>query len=156
MTALPLAHERDFELLMTPVPMGERRSSGTSALHSIYRDDSHLLVDVTVSDVKEDCVLGLVLEQLDEDGAITSEEVVGTYAEPRAHQHIASVSGARMRIKWIQVGSRPSCTFGVLLRAVKSAPAPDERAHESGERVGIDLTTLKGLREYVGLMRREP
>jgi hypothetical protein len=134
------AQLKESRLLMTPVPMGERRSSGVSAPHSTYIDESHLLVDVTVTDVKEDCALGLVLEHLDEDGSLIASENVSTYVGPRAHQHITSPKGCRLRIKWILTGVKPLSTFAVTTRGMFSSAATEAAAtdHDPMERPRID------------------
>jgi hypothetical protein len=146
-------------LLLTPVPMGERRSSGASALHSTYPDESHLLVELTVSDLKEGCALGIVLEHLDELGELIAAEIVSTCTAPHVHQHISSVKGSRMRIKWIQVGSRPSATFGVSVQGMPSIPPSAESRQQedfdASELQGLNLTTLQGLRDYVRVMKKE-
>jgi hypothetical protein len=150
---------RSRTLLVTPVPMGERRSSGASALHSTYPDESHLLVEVTVGDIKEGCALGIVLEHLDDVGELIAAEIVSTCTAPHVLEYISSVKGSRMRIKWIQVGSRPSSTFGVSVQGVPSIPTlAESRPHEDFEASdleGLNLTTLQGLRDYVGVMKRE-
>jgi hypothetical protein len=140
-----------------PIPLGERRSSGMSAPHSIYPGESHLLVNVTVTAMKEGCALGLVLEHLDETGAPIAAENVATYVAPRTHQCIAAVKGCMVRIKWILTGDRPSSTFGATTQGVSSRPMATTN-DEAGEDptftqfFGVDLTTFQGLREYLSCM----
>ncbi len=140
-----------------PIPLGERRSSGMSAPHSIYPGESHLLVNVTVTAMKEGCALGLVLEHLDETGAPIAAENVATYVAPRTHQRIAAVKGCMVRIKWILTGERPSSTFGVITEGISSnrtATTKDKAGEDpnSTQSFGVDLTTFQGLREYLSCM----
>ena len=158
--SLVLNHRsREATLLLTPIPLGERRSSGISAPHSIYTDESHLLVNVTVTAMKENCALGLVLEHLDETGAAIAAENVATYEAPGTHQRIATVKGCMVRIKWILTGERPSSTFGVTTEGISSnriATTKDEAGDDPNftQSFGVDLTTFHGLREY--LIRMTP
>jgi hypothetical protein len=146
-------------LLATPVPMGERRSSGMSAPHSTYLDDDQLLVDVCVTEVREGSALGLVLEHLDEAGALIAAENVSTYVVARTHQLITTAKGCRLRIKWVLTGDKPSSTFGVNTEGVSSVPTAAWSGTGEGsnrtEYLGLDLTTLQGLRDYVGFMTQE-
>jgi hypothetical protein len=140
-----------------PIPLGERRSSGMSVPHSIYPDESHLLINVTVTAMKEGCALGLVLEHLDETGAPIAAENVATYVAPRTHQRIAAVKGSMVRIKWILTGQRPLSTFGVITEGISSnrmATTKDEAGEDPNftQSFGVDLTTFKGLREYLSCM----
>jgi hypothetical protein len=128
-----------------------------SAPHSIYPDESHLLVNVTVAAMKEGCALGLVLEHLDETGAAIAAENVATYVAPRTHQHIAAVKGSMVRIKWILTGQRPSSTFGVITKGISSnrmARTRDGAVEDPNftQSFGVDLTTFQGLREYLNCM----
>ena len=144
---------------MTPVPMGERRSSGMSAPHSTYLHENQLVVDVDVTEVNEGCVLGLVLEHLDEVGTLIAAENISTYVSPRAHKLITTAKARRLRIKWILVGAKPSSTFSVITEGLTSlsTSAEGEARDEPflTESIGIDLTTLQGLREYLGLMTQQ-
>jgi hypothetical protein len=151
---------RGATLLLMPIPLGERRSSGVSAPHSIYLDESHLLVNVTVTAVKEGCTLGLVLEHLDETGAPIAAENVATYVAPRTHQRIAAVKGCMVRIKWILTGERPSSTFGVITEGISSnsmATTKDGAGEDPNftQSFGVDLTTFQGLRDYLSCMTPE-
>ena len=149
----PSAGLKESPFLLTPIPMGERRSSGMSAPHTTYLDESHLSVDVTVADVKEGCALGLVLEQFDETGALIAAENVSTYIAPRAHQHITTAKGCRWRVKWILTGLKPSSTFAVNARGMSlvstSTGAAVGRDRDLAESPRVDLTTFGGLREYL-------
>jgi hypothetical protein len=136
--------------------MGERRSSGMSAPHATYVDENYLIVDVNVTDVKEGCALGLVLEHMDEDLALIAAENVSIYMAPRAHHLVTSVKGRRLRIKWILTGVKPSSTFGVVTEGISSIPVSTEAAEKGAdpkESLGIDLSTFQGLRNYVQVMK---
>lgn len=146
-------------MLLMPIPQGERRSSGVSAPHSTYRGESHLLVNVSVTEVKEGCALGLVLEHLDEAGTPIAAENVSTYVAPRTHTHTTTIKGRLVRMKWILTGDRPSSTFGVIAEGISSIPTPpieDETPQHSDitQSLGVDLTTFQGLTEYLGLMKQ--
>jgi hypothetical protein len=144
-------------LLMEPVPLGERRSSGMSAPQSTYSDQSHLLVQVTVAAVKEGCAVGLVLEHLDETGASIAAEIVSTYCAPRTHKRITTVKGCMVRMKWILTGDKPSSTFGVITGGISSIPMAGT-ADGTGEDldlskpIGVDLTSFRGLMDYLYFM----
>jgi hypothetical protein len=145
-------------LRLTPVPMGERRSSGMSAPHSTYLDEDHLLVDVTVTEVKDGCALGLVLEHLDEAGTLIAAENVSTYVTPRTHQLVTTAKACRLRIKWVMTGLKPSFTFGVITEGLSSLPESSGDADEdpnSAVSRGLDLTTYQGLRAYLGSMTQQ-
>jgi hypothetical protein len=146
-------------VLLTPVPIGERRSSGMSAPHSTYFDEYHLVVDVSVTEVKEGCALGLVLEHLDEAGTLIDTENVSTYVTPREHQFVTTAKGCRMRIKWILTGDKPSSTFGVttegMTSIVPSSVDEDSGSPDATESRSIDLTTYQGLRDYRGSMMQQ-
>ena len=148
-------NHRRFNLLATPVPIGQRRSSGVSAPYSTYPDDDELLVDVTVIEVKEGCALGLVLEHLDEAGAVIAAESVSTYSSPRTHRFTTTAKGCRLRIVWVLTGLKPSSTFGVVTEGMPSPAAARSSGAGDAESAGLDLTTLEGLRAYVGLMTQE-
>jgi hypothetical protein len=142
-------------LRLTPVPMGERRSSGMSAPHSTYLDEDHLLVDVTVTEVKDGCALGLVLEHLDEAGTLIAAENVSTYVTPRTHQLVTTAKACRLRIKWVMTGLKPSFTFGVITEGLSSLPessGENDQVPNLTISHGIDLTSYKGLRKYLGYM----
>jgi hypothetical protein len=144
-------------LLMKPIPLGERRSSGMSAPQTTYPDESHLLVHVTVVALKEGCALGLVLEHLDETGAAIAAENVSTYGAPRTHKRITTVKGCMVRIKWILTGDKPSSTFGVITEGISSIPlAVTEDGTgddlDSSTSIGVDLTSYRGLRDYLHFM----
>jgi hypothetical protein len=143
-------------LLLTPVPMGERRSSGTSPMYSIFLDETHLLVDVSVSEVKEGCALGVVLEHLDENGLVIAAEIVATYAVPRAHKRITTAKGRRLRIKWILTGVKPSSTFGVSAEGFASIPMSESGDSDRSELHRVDLITFQDLRKYLDTMMNEP
>ena len=150
---------REAGLIMTPVPLGERRSSGMSGLHPTYPGDTYLLINVTVTQVKEGCALGLVLEHLDEDGALAAAENVATYTSSRTHQRITTVKGCRLRIKWIMTGLKPLSTFAVIAQGISSMPASIEDGSDEdpdlSETLPVDLTTFQGLHDYLGIMTRE-
>jgi hypothetical protein len=146
-------------LLLMPIPQGERRSSGVSAPHSTYRGESHLLVNVSVTEVKGGCALGLVLEHLDEAGAPIAAENVSTYLAPRTHIHTTTIKGRLVRMKWILTVDKPSSTFGVITEGISSIPTPPLedgiRQHSDvTQSLGVDLTTFQGLTEYVGFMKQ--
>jgi hypothetical protein len=146
-------------LLLIPVPIGERRNSGMSAPHSIYLNESHLVVDVCVTAVKEGSVLGLVLEHLDEEEALIAAENISIFVAPRSLQHIAAAKGCRLRIKWILAGVDPSSTFSVTAEGISSdtmsmGAGPGE-ALEIAESSRVNLTTFRGLQDYLGIMRQE-
>jgi len=147
-------------LLMTPVPLGERRSSGMSAPHSIHKDDTHVLVDVCVTELNEGCALGIVVEHLDDDGATIATESVGTYGSPQSHRCITAAKGTRLLIKWLMTGIRPSSTFSVTIKLISAHAASNgtETSDDSDltEPVAIDLSTLGGLRSYLGGLTKEP
>jgi hypothetical protein len=144
---------------MTPVPMGERRSSGMSAPHSTYVHENRLVVDVNVTDVSEGCALGLVLEHLDEAGALIAAENISTYVSPRAHKLMTIAKACRLRIKWVLTGTKPSSTFSVTTEGLSSLLASEgigsDEDPDVADSLGIDLTTLHGLREYLGTMAQE-
>ena len=147
-------------MLVSPVPLGERRSSGASAPHSTYLDESHLLVSVRVTDVKEGCALGVILEHLDQAGALIAAENLSTYVVPRWHQCITTNKGSRLRIKWILTGDRPSSTFGVSTEGIDSVPRrAAERLEDEDlpltEPIPVDVSTLQGLQEYIRHMALE-
>jgi hypothetical protein len=139
-------------VLLTPVPMGERRSSGTSPMHSIFRDETYLLVDVSVSEVKKGCALGVVLEHLDESGLVIAAEIVATYAAPRAHKRVTTAKGSRLRIKWVLTGDKPSSTFGVSAEGFAAIPMCEADDPDHSEVHNIDLTTFEDLRKYLESM----
>jgi hypothetical protein len=147
-------------MLMTPVPLGERRSSGVSTPHSVQKDDGHVLVDVCVTDIKEGCALGVLIEHVDEEGASIATEIVGTYRSQENHRCLTAAKGTRLLIKWLLIGAKPSSTFSVQIKVI----SPDALAESSKssdhpdltELVAIDLSTLGGLRSYLGDLTQGP
>jgi hypothetical protein len=147
-------------LLMTPVPLGERRSSGVSAPHSVHKSDSHVLVDVCVTDINEGCGLGVVVEHLDEEGIAIATESVGTFRSPDIRRCLTAAKGSRLLIKWLLTGDKPSSTFSVQIQVV-AADALSQSSESSDrpdltELVAIDLSTLGGLRSYLGELTQGP
>ena len=147
-------------LLMTPVPMGERRSSGMSTPHSLYKGDSHVVLDVNVADIKEGCVLGIVVEQLDDDGNSVATEGVGPYRHAKSHCCLTAVRGSIVRIKWLLTGDRPSSTFSVQMRGLPDRAVSEDSEFDGDvdprELTAIDLGTLGGLRSYLASLAKEP
>jgi hypothetical protein len=146
---------------MKPIPLGERRSSGMSAPQTTYPGESHLLVHVTVAAVKDGCVLGLVLEHLDETGASIAAENVSTYGAPRTHKRITTVKGCMVRMIWILTGNKPSSTFEVITAGISSVPiAVTENGTgedlDFSKSIDVDLTSFRGLRDYLYFMAQEP
>jgi hypothetical protein len=147
-------------LLMTPVPLGERRSSGVSAPHSVQKDDSHVLVDVCVSDIKDGCALGVLIEHLDDEGAAIATEIVGTYRSQETHRCLTAAKGTRLLIKWLLIGPKPSSTFSVQIKVI--SPEALAKSNEPSDQpdladlVAIDLSTLGGLRSYLGELTQAP
>lgn len=145
-------------MVLDPVPMGERRSSGMSAPHSTYPCEGYLLVDVKVADVKEGCALGVVIEYLDEKGTVVAADNVSDYNVPRAHRRIVGPRGCAYQIKWILTGTGDSSTFGVSTDGISSLPIGDEGkiGHDPVPEgsLQIDLTTMQGLRAYLRSMER--
>jgi hypothetical protein len=149
-----------ISLLMTPVPLGERRSSGVSAPHSVDKDESHVLVDVCVTDIKEGCALGILVEHLDDEGLATATEIVGTFRSPDSYRCLIAAKGTRLLIKWLLTGARPSSTFSVQIKVIwadalsKSSEQDDNP--DLTELVAVDLSTLGGLRSYLGELTHKP
>lgn len=139
-------------LVMTPVPLGERRSSGMSAVHSTYSDENYVVVEVTVAQLKKGCALGLVLEHLDETGSVTDAEIVSTFLSARAHRLVTTVKACRVRIKWVLAGFRPSSTFSVSFTGMPSRPTAPHAEPNYPESLDVDLTTFHGLRTYMQAM----
>jgi hypothetical protein len=145
-------------LVLNPVPMGARRSSGLSAPHSIYPDESYLLIDVTVTELKHGCVLGVIIEYLDDKGTVVAADDVSAQVVPDARRRITNPKGRTYQIKWILTGTGASSTFGIRTEGVTSLPSADQEGIR-GEPVlegsrKVDLTTMRGLRAYLSSLER--
>ena len=145
-------------MVLTPIPMGERRSSGLSAPHSTYPDENYLLIDVTVTALKPGCVLGVIIEYLDARGAVVSAEDVSAHDGPRELRRITNPKGSAYQIKWVLTGTGASSTFSVCTDGVSSLPSADEQRTGCepilDESRKIDLTTMRGLRAYLNSLER--
>jgi hypothetical protein len=118
-----------------------------------------MVVDVCVAEIKEGCALGLVLEHLDETDALIAAENLSVYIAPRAHQYVTTVKACRLRIKWVLTGAKPSSTFSVITQGLSSFSVPKWDGGSEDVAVtralSVNLTTIRGLREYLGIMRQE-
>jgi hypothetical protein len=131
-----------------------------STPHSLYKGDSHVLLDVTVTDIKEGCALGIVVEQLDDDGSPIATESVGTYRHAKSHRCFTAVRGTTLRIKWLLTGDRPSSTFEVQIQGLSQSAVSEggdlENSMDPAELAAIDIGTLGGLRTYLGSLTEDP
>lgn len=146
-------------MLLNPVPMGARRSSGLSAPHSIYPNESYLLIDVTVTELKHGCVLGVIIEYLDDKGTVVAADDVSAHFVPHARRRITNPKGRTYQIKWILTGTGASSTFGIHTEGVTSLPSAVEAEGIRGEPLlegsrKVDLTTMRGLRAYLSSLER--
>jgi len=145
---------------MTPVPMGERRSSGMSTPHSLYKGDSHIVLDVIVADIKEGCVLGIVVEQLDNEGVPVATESVGPYRYAKSHRCLTAARGSTLRIKWLLAGDRPTSTFSVQMKGLSAGAVSEDNVFQGGldpdQPAAIELGSLGGLRSYLASLAKKP
>ncbi|MGH2702594.1 MAG: hypothetical protein ACRDJ2_12575 [Actinomycetota bacterium] len=145
-------------MLLTPIPLGERRSSGLSAPHSTYLDENYLLIDVTVTALKPGCVLGVIIEYLDDRGAVVAADDVSAHSGPHELRRIVNPKGCAYQMKWVLTGTGASSTFSVCTQGVASLPSADEQRTGCepilDESRQIDLTTMRGLRAYVDSLER--
>ena len=145
-------------MVLNPIPIGERRSSGLSAPHSIYSDENYLLIDVTVTALKPGCVLGVIIEYLDDRGVVVAADDVSAHGGPHELRRIANPKGCAYQIKWVLTGTGASSTFSVCTDGVSSLPSADEQRTGCepilDESRKIDLTSMRGLRAYLNSLER--